>query len=119
MGRSKNVDSWVSEHDPAIRQIAEALRTVILGVDPELRESVKWGNPVYEKTGKVLYLSATERYVTLGFFDGASLADPQGRIEGSGRRMRHVKVRALEDIDAEQVEAWVGQAVALDAQGTR
>jgi len=31
MSRNKNVDSWISEHDPALRQIAEALRGIILG----------------------------------------------------------------------------------------
>ena len=115
MGRSKNVDSWISEHDPALRQICEALRNIILDAGPELRESIKWSNPIYEKNGRVFYLSATERYVNLGFFDGANLADPDGRIAGTGKKMRHVKVRALEDIDKVQFAAWVGEAIALDA----
>ena len=114
MGRSKNVDSWISEHDPALRQIAETLRNIILNVDPQFRESVKWSNPIYEKRGKVLYLAATERYVSLGFFNGVHLSDPDGRIEGTGKKMRHVKVKALEDIDVEQFESWVGEAAALD-----
>ena len=114
MAKSKNVDSWISEHDPALRQIAEALRNIILDSAPELRESVKWGNPTYEKKGKVFYLAATERYVNLGFFNGVGLADPTGRIEGTGKKMRHVKVRALEDIDRGQFESWVREAVALD-----
>ena len=112
--RSKNVDSWISEHDPAIRQICEALRNVVLGAEPELKETVKWGNPVYEKADKVVYLSANEQYVTLGFFKGARLTDPGDRIEGTGRNMRHVKVRALEDIDMAQFASWVNEAVALD-----
>jgi hypothetical protein len=114
MGRSKNVDSWISEHDPALRQIAETLRGIVLDTDPELRESIKWANPVYEKRGKICYLSATERYVSLGFFSGASLTDPKGWIEGTGKKMRHVKFRAMEDIDPEQLAWWVRQAVALD-----
>ena len=114
MAKSKNVDSWISEQDPALRQIAESLRGIILGADPELRESIKWGNPVYERRGRICYLSATERYVSLGFFSGASLADPERRIEGTGKKMRHVKVRALEDIDTEQFASWLSQAVALD-----
>ncbi len=58
--RSKNVDSWISEHDPALRQICEVLRNIILDSGPELRESVKWGNPIYERNGRIFYLSATE-----------------------------------------------------------
>lgn len=119
MGRSKNVDSWISEHDPAIRQICETLRNIIFNGDPELRESIKWGNPVYEKNGRVLYLSATDLYVTLGFFQGARLTDPGGRIQGTGKAMRHVKVRALEDIDTGQFASWVSEALTLDSQSPK
>ena len=71
MARSKNVDSWIAEHDPAIRQICEVLRNAVLRADLALRESIKWSNPVYEKRSAVCYLSATDDYVTLGFFNGA------------------------------------------------
>jgi hypothetical protein len=32
--------------------------------------------------------------VNVGFFQGASLSDPGGLLEGSGKYMRHVKLRA-------------------------
>ena len=53
MARSKNVDSWISEHDPAIRQIAKALRNVVLNADADLNETIKWSNPAYTKQGNV------------------------------------------------------------------
>ena len=114
MPRSKNVDSWISEHDPSIRRICHTLRDLILATEPDLRESIKWSNPVYEKRGRVAYLSATDNYVTLGFFNGATLSDPEGKIEGMGKMMRHVKVRALEDIDEGAVVSWIREAVVLD-----
>ena len=119
MATSKNVDSWISEHDPALRQICHALRNLILLTDPGLSESIKWSNPVYEKNGKIMHLAATERYVALGFFDGTGLADPQGRLEGTGRKMRHIKVRALEDVDNDQFTSWIRQAIALDVSRSR
>ena len=115
--RSKNVDSWISEHDPSIRQICEMLRNMIFVAGPGLKESIKWGNPVYEKRGKIFYLSANDRYVSLGFFTGARLTDPEGRIEGTGKSMRHVKVKALEDIDMDRFSSWIAEAIALDAPG--
>ena len=115
MPRSKNVDSWMSEQDPSIRQIAETVRNIVLNAEPQLREAVKWSNPVYESKGKIAYISATDAYVNLGFFNGAALADPAGKIEGTGKSMRHVKIRSVKDLDADQVTAWVSQAVLLDA----
>ena len=36
----------------------------------------------------------------MGFFRGAELADPAGLLEGTGKYMRHVKLRPERDIDA-------------------
>ena len=57
-------------------QIAQTLRSLIRNAAPDLRESIKWGNPTYSGAGNVMYLAATDSYVTLGFFNGASLNYP-------------------------------------------
>ena len=100
--------------DGPLRPIAEAMRQLIQETDPHLSEAIKWGNPVYERNGRVCYLASGRGYMALGFFDGASLTDPKGRIEGTGKRMRHVKVRRIEDIEPDQVASWVREAVALN-----
>ena len=60
------------------------------------------------------YLAAGNGYISLEFFNVASLSDPDGRIEGTGKKMRHVKVKSLTDVNVEQVAAWVREAVALN-----
>ena len=114
MARSKNVDSWMAELDPSVRQIAQAIRDLVLNTAPGLKETIKWSNPNYSKNDNVFYIAATEKYASLGFFRGASLTDPQGRIEGTGKNLRHVKVKALEDLDGEQMAVWITEAVGLD-----
>jgi hypothetical protein len=39
------------------------------------------------------YVNAFTSHVNVGFFQGASLADPAGLLEGNGKRMRHVTLR--------------------------
>ena len=114
MATEKTVDSWMFELEPGLRTIARTLRKLILMTVPNLSESIKWGNPCYERGGRVCYLAATDKYVSLGFFKGTRLSDPAGRIEGTGKKMRHVKVRSLEDIETDQFMAWVREAVALN-----
>ena len=99
---------------PEVQAVAGALRSLILEAEPDLSEAIKWGNPTYEKTGRVCYLAANKDYVSLGFFNGASLTDPLGRIEGTGKKMRHVKVRTLTDIRADQFADWIRESVALN-----
>ena len=60
MTTKKTVDSWLSELDPTLQRIAGALRKLILETDPDLSEAIKWGNPAYEKKGRVCYLAANK-----------------------------------------------------------
>ena len=45
------------------------------------------------------YVNAFTAHVNVGFFHGASLDDPAGLLEGSGRHMRHVKLRWGQEVD--------------------
>ena len=44
---------------------------------------------------RICYIAAQNGYVNLGFFFGTHLDDPECLLEGTGARMRHVKVRSL------------------------
>jgi hypothetical protein len=44
-------------------------------------------------------------YVNLEFGDGVDLPDPAGRLEGTGKRLRHVKIRRDEDVRDPDVRA--------------
>jgi hypothetical protein len=45
------------------------------------------------------YVNAFKAHVNVGFFRGAEIADPDGLLEGTGKLMRHVKLRPERDID--------------------
>ncbi len=62
------------------------------------------------------YVNAFTRHVNIGFFQGASLDDPAGLLEGTGKRMRHVKLHWGEPIDEEALKALIDVAY-LDMQG--
>ena len=97
MPSKKTFDDWVADVDSKLRPLARGLRRMFLDAAPDLRESIKWGNPFFEKKGKVFYIaSQADKYVTLGLCHGALLPNPDGLIEGTGKRMRHVKVRSVE-----------------------
>ena len=104
----------MAELAPAKHRMAEALRSLILSADPELQESVKWGNSAYTKNGNVADIAQAGDHMNLGFFQGAKLTDPEGHIEGTGKDMRHIKIRSLDDISQSQFSSWVREAVALN-----
>jgi hypothetical protein len=50
------------------------------------------------------------RTATWGSFHGAELEDPMGLLEGSGKRMRHVKVKPGVDLDSAALDALIDAA---------
>ena len=47
--------------------------------------------------GRICYIAPQKGYVNFGFFFGGYLPDPEHLLVGEGKRMRHVKIRSVED----------------------
>ena len=62
------------------------------------------------------YLKAASRHLTFGFWRGAAIVDPAGRLETGGQVMAHVKLRTVADVDPALFAGWLRQAVALERQ---
>ena len=58
------------------------------------------------------YVNAFKDHVNVGFFHGAALADPAGLLEGTGKYMRHVKIRPGVALARSPLEALIAAAYA-------
>jgi hypothetical protein len=56
------------------------------------------------------YVGVFRAHVNIGFFHGAALPDPAGLLQGTGKRMRHVKVKPGLALDAASLEALITSA---------
>lgn len=116
MGRTEqdSVDAYIAEQPETMREMVAELRTMIRDEAPAAVEAVKWGHPTYGQGPDVCYVSAFTRHVNLGFFRGAELDDPEGLLEGSGKRLRHVKLRPGEPWPRASLRALVREAFELE-----
>ena len=86
-----------------VAQIARALRETVLDGYPGAVEWFDPGNGLLaigseRRMKSLLFAIIPHRtWVNLQLADGADLPDPDRRIEGTGKRVRHVKVRSVED----------------------
>jgi hypothetical protein len=98
---SNDPDTFVAGHPPPIRDIVDALRTVIRENMPDATEIVYHEALGYTLTsgsrGRILYVAPMAGYVNLGFMFGGHLDDPEGLLIGDGARLRHIKVRSVDD----------------------
>jgi hypothetical protein len=104
---------------PDLVAIAWRLREMILEVDPGAVETVRLGDNAAtfgvgprKMTDGYAYIMPRRGYVNLGFYQGASLADPGRLLEGTGKGLRHVKVRSLAEVARPEVRALVAAALA-------
>ena len=104
-------DLYLADQKPKNRTLIKALRAFVKRTAPKLEESVKWGNGCWVN-GKapVAYVYSDKGFVQFGFFRGASLVDAKGLLEGKGQYVRHIKVRAVGDIDRAAFAALLRQA---------
>lgn len=77
----------------------------------DVRVSLHDGCPVAcVEDAPFAYVNSFKSHVTVGFFQGAALEDPAGLLEGSGKRMRHVKLIPGREHDAAALEALIEAA---------
>lgn len=85
---------------------------MIIEATPELQEFVKWGAPTYVANGKNAVCNMIYKdHVNLGFFQGARMKSKL--LEGTGKGLRHVKVRRLEDIGGREFTRLFREVVEL------
>ena len=106
----KSAESWFLSLEPPLFSIARKLRKLIKNTDSEIAETLKWGMPNYEKDGSICALRAGNGYIALQFYNGANLDDPDLLLEGSGKKMRHVKFWIESKIKEADIISWVKQA---------
>src|SRR5262245_56591907 len=120
--RDPAVQSWFSQGAIELRAIAQAWFAQIRECGADARELMHDGCPVAcVEDAAFAYVNTFKSHVSVGFFCGALLADPATLLEGSGKRMRHVKltldrepnVAALRDLI---LAAYVDVKTRLDAE---
>lgn len=97
---------------PEGRATAQALHKAVIAAAPDLEQTVKWGNLVYQRQGQhLLAVVAHKAHASLQFFHGAALAEAHPELEGTGKGLRHLKCRYSQPIDEALVQRLVREAV--------
>jgi hypothetical protein len=110
----KSVDDYITGLDDWKGEIVSEIRSIIRDSAPEAKESIKWAQPVYEINGPFCYIKAFKKSVNFGFWRGIDINDPSGLLQGTGEKMRHVKLTSLSNVNESVFSGFVKQAVGLN-----
>ena len=105
------VEAWFADSHDVMRAVALTWFDVIRGCGDDVRELLQDGYPTAcVEDAAFAYVNALKAHVNVGFYQGASLEDPAGLLEGTGKRMRHVKVRWGQPVDEPALSELIAAA---------
>lgn len=102
------IKTLLGDYNEVVQATATRLRSLVLQVMPDANEVVTGHKNISYSTdagmmkGGMVYIAPFKRSVNLGFMDGVDLNDPQNLLEGTGKRLRHIKfdsATAVEELE--------------------
>jgi len=109
--RDPAIERWFGERPDELRAIARRWFVRMRQCDAGVLELFHDGCPVVcVRDAPFAYVGAYTSHVNVGFFHGNALPDPARLLLGSGKRMRHVKIRPEAVVDAAALEALIAAA---------
>ncbi len=113
----KTHDEYLAVKSPKLREVGERLRSLAKKAVPKVKEGINpWHVPIFESNGPFCYYMVGKNHITLGFIRGTSLPDPEGLLEGTGKNLRHVKIKAAADLRRPGLSQLLKSAARLNAK---
>src|SRR5271170_1794355 len=112
--KPKRKSPYVKDENPALQKVVRGLRNLVKASVPRAKITVNsWGIPTFEAKDPFCFYMVGKNHVTLGFHNGTSLDDPEKLLEGTGKNLRHVKLRSVEDLERKGLKELVLAAAQL------
>jgi hypothetical protein len=109
--RDPAIDGWLNSQPEDLRSIARKWFAQMRACGDDVQELMHDGCPVAcVEDAPFGYVNTFRFHANVGFFNGAALHDPAGLLQGSGKRMRHVKLKPGIEIDSKALTALIHAA---------
>ena len=109
--RDPRIEAWFSSFADPHRLMTRTWFERMRGCGADVRELLHDGCPVLcVEDAPFGYVNAFTAHASVGFYYGAMLADPSSLLEGTGKRMRHVKLRPGKELDVDALNDLIEAA---------
>jgi len=97
--------------------VGRQLDELTVGAVPDVIKAVRWNSPFYgvESRGWFLSFHCFTRYIKVTFLNGAQLT-PLPPVESKHDDVRYLNIHEDEDVDVDQLVAWITQAASLPGE---
>ena len=109
--RDPAIESWLDAQPSELSSLARKWFTRIRQCGSDVRELMHDGYATAcVQDAPFAYVGVFKAHVNVGFFHGAALPDPENLLVGTGKRMRHVKIKPSHPVDEASLEALASAA---------
>ena len=109
------IDEYLARKEQKLADVAQRLRLLMKKTVADCTETVNpWKLPTFESNGPMCYFSIGTDHVTFGFLRGTSLPDPAKLLEGTGKSLRHVKLRTAAEVQKPALKKLIRSAARLN-----
>lgn len=104
---NEEVTAYIENAPHEFRAIMQLVRELLHQTVPNIREEYKWNRPVFKTKSDFSYMLLNKKDVTIGLTkDIELLIDPNHILKGSGKTMRHFKLKNVSDLDCKLLIEW-------------
>jgi hypothetical protein len=107
MRSDSEVEEYIDQFDQVLRDILIRLRELVYEVVPNATEDIKWRVPNFSLHKTICYIAGFTNHVTFAFHDGKMLKDPDGLLLGTGKHMKYLKFKSIDELDEEKLKLWI------------
>lgn len=108
--RDPGIQEWLNRSDERTA-LARTWFKQMRACGEDVLELMHDGHPVVcVEDAPFAYVDVFTAHTNVGFFYGAHLEDPAGLLEGAGKNMRHVKLKAGREVDSAALAELIGAA---------
>ena len=114
----KQAEIWIADYVKKAEKfeaVTKSLRALMKKEVKGLEEYVNpWKVPSFDSNGPLCCFMVGKNHVTFAFLRGAALTDPEKLLEGSGKGVRHVKLRSVADVNEPALRKLIVEAAKLN-----
>ena len=114
------VDDFIKDiqfQSPKIFEILTSVRKIFNDANSNLVEDIKYGGLVFSLSNTLIGgIFVYAKHISIEFSFGGEFPDPDKILEGKGKKRRHIKIHAIQDVEKKKVDNFVRIAVNLNQQ---
>jgi hypothetical protein len=109
-----DVEEYLKQYPDEMVWLVMKTRELILKMEPGLDEKIRWKNLTYGNKKMLIALVIHQKYLNMEFANGRELTKIGYPLEGTGKNIRHLKIRTGEDLESEIIPELIRKSIELD-----